>query len=231
MCRGGFLVISLWTAKAGSGATVTAAALAIEQANAQPTLLVDLGGDVPAVFGLEDQTTGLTDWLDASGAAHDALARLEVETCVAGLSVLPMGNCRSWDLDRGALLAALLGHERREVIVDVGHIESLSAEALSGEPLMALRSTFATLANSALVTRCCYLSLRRALALNIRPQSIVVIREGGRHLDRTDCEELLGAPVVAEIDVDPAVARAVDRGRLTGRSPRSLFRQVRPLLP
>jgi hypothetical protein len=38
---------------------------------------------------------------------------------------------------------------------------------------------------------------------------------------------VVGAPVLAEIEADPAVARAVDAGLLRGRLPRSLERGLR----
>ena len=39
-------------------------------------------------------------------------------------------------------------------------------------------------------------------------------------------EDYLGAPVVAEVGVEPAVARAVDAGLLATRLPRSLERAL-----
>ena len=55
---------------------------------------------------------------------------------------------------------------------------------------------------------------------------MVLIDEPGRALRARDVEHALGAPVIAEIGYDPAVARAVDAGLLVARLPRSL---VQPL--
>jgi hypothetical protein len=55
----------------------------------------------------------------------------------------------------------------------------------------------------------------------------VLVREPGRALDRGDVESLLSVPVVAEIDVDPAVARSVDAGLLARHAPRHLTRALR----
>jgi hypothetical protein len=45
---------------------------------------------------------------------------------------------------------------------------------------------------------------------------------------RREVEHRLGVPVVAEVDLDPAVARAVDDGLLSeGRLPRTLARGLR----
>ena len=55
--------------------------------------------------------------------------------------------------------------------------------------------------------------------------------ESYRAIDKmVDIAEALGAPVVAQIDHDPAVARAVDDGKLVRRTPRPLSRQVEALV-
>jgi hypothetical protein len=66
------------------------------------------------------------------------------------------------------------------------------------------------------------------MASPLRPSEVVVVREPGRSLSRHDIESALGAPVRAEIEADPAVARAVDAGLLMARRlPRSLERGLR----
>jgi hypothetical protein len=78
-----------------------------------------------------------------------------------------------------------------------------------------------------LVTRPCYLSLRRAVREPTRPSGVVLVDEPGRSLRRHDVEHALGAPVDAVVAVDPAIARAVDAGLLATRLPRSLGRDLR----
>jgi len=56
---------------------------------------------------------------------------------------------------------------------------------------------------------------------------VVLVREPGRALGRHDVEDALQVPVRAEIDVEPAVARAVDAGLLATRLPRSLAHGLR----
>ena len=51
--------------------------------------------------------------------------------------------------------------------------------------------------------------------------------EPGRSLTRHDVAAALGAPVVAVVEIDPAVARAVDAGLLASRLPRGLARELR----
>jgi hypothetical protein len=80
---------------------------------------------------------------------------------------------------------------------------------------------------SLLVMRPCLASLRRALGAPLRPSGVVVVHEGGRALDAGDVAEVLSVPVVAEVPVDPAVARTVDAGLLLARPPRPLQRGLR----
>ena len=81
--------------------------------------------------------------------------------------------------------------------------------------------------HSLLVTRPCYLALRRAVATGVQPSGIVLVHEPGRALTARDVERSLGAPVVAELHYDPAVARAVDAGLLAARLPRSLAHSLK----
>ena len=80
---------------------------------------------------------------------------------------------------------------------------------------------------SLLVTRSCYLALRRAARCGRTPDGVILVRESGRALDRGDVEGLLSVQVVAEVDSDPAVARAVDAGLLLTSGPRHVARALR----
>ena len=77
-----------------------------------------------------------------------------------------------------------------------------------------------------LVTRPCYLALRRAMTAHRRPDGLVIITEPGRALTVEDVAEVIGAPVRAVIPTDPAVARAIDAGLLASRLPRTLARTL-----
>ena len=104
--------------------------------------------------------------------------------------------------------------------MDAGNLAaSLAPEALLG-PLVD-RS-----ARSVLVTRACYLSLRRLPAQVRRPTEVALVVEPGRALGRTDVEAVVGSPVRMRIPLDPAIARAVDAGLLARRAPRALLRAV-----
>jgi hypothetical protein len=213
------MFVALWAAKGGSGTTVAAAALALVLARRRPAggaLCVDLAGDIPAVLGLpEPDGPGLAGWLAAGDeVAVDALARLEVEAgddlrlLPRGASVLAPG--------RGDVLASVLGADPRPVVVDCGTAPDGVARAVAAAATVSL-----------LVTRPCYLALRRAVALPLRPSGVIVVHEDGRALGRGDVEQVVGAPVRAELRYDPAVARAVDAGLLCTRLPRTLERSLR----
>jgi hypothetical protein len=211
------VLISCWSSKGGVGTTVVAASLAVLLARRSPAgaLLVDLGGDAPAALGLPDPTgPGVAGWLAAgTDVPPDALHRLE-EPAADGLALLPRGSGRLAP-DRGDVLAALLGADDRAVVVDCGAGPRGSALAVA-----------AGATRSILVTRACFLALRRAVAAPLRPSEVVLLTEPGRSLSRADVEGCLGAPVVAEVAVDPAVARAVDAGLLAARLPRGLARDL-----
>lgn len=213
------MVVSCWSAKGGSGTTVVAVSLALVLAarGGPGVLLVDLAGDVPAVLGMADPPgPGLAAWTAAGvDVPADALARLEVPVR-PGLDLLARGPGELVPA-RTDLLGALLATDHRAVVVDCGTLAA-SSPALG----VAAEAT-----SSLLVTRPCYLALRRAVAAPIRPSATVLVTEPGRALDRHDVESVLGVPVAAEVPVDPGVARAVDAGLLASRLPRGLQRALR----
>ncbi|WP_421118345.1 hypothetical protein ACE2AJ_13165 [Aquihabitans daechungensis] len=75
-----------------------------------------------------------------------------------------------------------------------------------------------------LVVRACPIALRRLEDLRVRPAGIVVVRERRRSVSWHDIASAGGAPVVAELEIDPAVAAAVDAGLDRRSLPRSFVR-------
>ena len=217
------MLLACWSVKGGSGTTVVSVALASMLAGAPPgALLVDLAGDVPAVLGLpEPAGPGVEGWL-AAGAdvPADALPRLEVPA-VGALGLLPRGvpagageaGVRE---SRAAVLAGLLSADPRPVVVDCGTAPEGPA-----------RAVVAAATTSLLVLRPCYLSLRQAQLLGVRPSGIVLVGAAGGVLQPADVESVLDAPVLASVVHDPQVARAVDAGLLGHRVPRPLRRSLR----
>ena len=214
------MVVCCWSAKGGAGTTVVATALAMVLARAAPggALLVDLAGDARAVAGLPDDpdATGVSDWLgEGPLVPADGLARLEI-TVGHGLALLPRGH-GPMVVERALALAALLATDPRPVVVDAGLV--------SGVDVASIVASSAT--ESLLVTRPCFLALRRALVAPVRPSAVVLVVEEGRALTAGDVEAALGVPVCAEVSVTAQVARAVDAGVLMARLPRSLERELR----
>jgi MinD-like ATPase involved in chromosome partitioning or flagellar assembly len=211
--------VCCWSAKGGAGTTVVATSLAVLLAARAPTgaLLVDLAGDVPAVAGLPDDRSmpGVSDWLDGGALVPaDGLARLE-RTAGAGLSIIPRGVGALAD-ERARALVSLLRTDHRPVVVDAGVVDGPGAAA----------TVASSVETSLLVTRPCFLSLRRAIAAPVRPSGVVLVVEDGRALVAADVEGALRVPVCAHVLVTPQVARAVDAGVLPARLPRSLEREL-----
>jgi hypothetical protein len=63
-----------------------------------------------------------------------------------------------------------------------------------------------------LVTKACYLHLRKVRELKVQVDAVMVLREDGRSLTDRDIERVVGAPVVATIAYQMHIARAVDAG-------------------
>lgn len=228
------MFLACWAVKGGSGTSVMSASLALSLVGrGDDVLLVDLAGDQPAVLALnESPRTGLADWLDADNdSPADALARLEVPI-QDRLRLLPRGAGACCGSERVDLLVDVLTADRRTVIVDCGTIAA-GGPGHPGEPadpgagVGAGTRVVATAEQSLLVIRPCYLALRRALSAPARPSRILVVNEPGRALDVADIEDVLGVPVVADVRLDPALARAVDAGLLRNKLPRGLARSLR----
>jgi hypothetical protein len=211
------MLIACWSAKGGAGTTVVASAMALVLAAASDSgaRLADLAGDCPAVLGVpEPGGPGLAGWLAAGDDAPvDALGRLE-STVAPRLALLARGP-QALAPERGAVLAALLDADPRPTVVDCG-------ARPDGAPL----AVAAGATRSLLVTRPCFVSIQLAAASPLRPTGIVLVAEPGRSLTRHDIADALGVGVVAEIQLDPAIARAVDAGLLARRLPRGLAREV-----
>ena len=218
------MLVACWSPKGGCGTTVVTAALGVLLAGASPSgaLVADLCGDVPTVLGAaDDDAPGLAQWLCAGpDVGADALARLE-RPMAPGLALLPWRGPHDEPPvpARADALAEALAADPRPVVADCG--------VVTGGPPSPAATLAAGAGLSLLVLRPCYLALRRAIAAPFRPSGVVLVNEPGRVLGRSDVEDLLGVPVRAEIDVDPAVARAVDAGLLAGRLPKILERALR----
>jgi MinD superfamily P-loop ATPase len=205
-------MILCWAAKGGSGTTVVACAMALATPRGQAATLVDLSGDSVTALGLDEPGgPGVTDWLASPTAGGDEFERLSV-TIRDQVRLVPRGRSSTPEDQWSRLVTSLA--RLSNVIIDAG----------TGCPPKVLHEAAE---HSLLVTRPCFIAIRRARQLDIRPTGIVLVDEPGRALTSSDVEHALAVPVVAEVRLDPAVARAVDAGLLIARLPRSLTISLR----
>lgn len=195
-----------YSPKGGSCTTVTAAAQAVISASSKgdttPTVIVDLGGDMPAVLGVaEPDSPGINEWLSEPCrlSADDLVASASI--VAPGLALVHRGSPFVEGRPRWGELATLLGEH--EVVVDAG------TGWLPPEVTAAARETV-------LVTRPCYMSLRRAVRMP-RPSQVFAVDEPHRALGVDDIGHVLGVSPV-RIPWDTAISRAVDAGLLVQRA-------------
>jgi len=209
-------MIVCWSVKGGSGTTVVASTLALVHAEKSPrgALIVDLAGDVPAVLGLaEPSGIGIDEWFAQNeNSSRIALQSIAIQA-TANLQLISRGSGQIIANANFAELAASLATFDLPVVVDAG-CGVVPTELL------------ARASSSLLITRPCYLSLRRAAQLNVAPTGVVLINEPGRALGKRDVESVIGAPVIAEITFDATISRAVDAGLLASRLPGMLAKQL-----
>jgi len=208
------VLVVCWSVKGGVGVTATAATLAVVGVSGapEPVIIVDLTGDVPACLGVDPPVgPGVAEWLAAGqDTPPDALGRLH-HPVADGLELVPRGT-GPLSVDRVGLLVQVLMSTGRTVVVDAGRADRC--------PVARRLATEAD--RSLLITRLCAIGIGRALRLPARPTGVVMLRERGRLLGPADIERSTGSAVVADLAVDPAVARAMDVGLLHARLPRSV---------
>lgn len=200
-----------YSPKGGQGCTTVTAALALAQRGSG---LIDTTGDLPAVLGLpETYGPGICDLLASDHPIE--VAAVERLATPSPMPLVTAGTTAAAGVPahRWAELAAILIADRRAWFLDAGTNPAVAAVAAS---------------RRLLVVRNCYLALRRAVAHPARPDGVVLVSEPGRALAVSDVEAVLNTPVVAEIAVDPAVARTIDAGLLAARLPRTLARSLAP---
>ena len=83
--------------------------------------------------------------------------------------------------------------------------------------------------HSLLVSRSCFLALRRIARSPHQPSGIVLMYEDGRALVASDIADLGSCPIVLQIEMDVAIGRALDAGLLITRLPQRLDRALAKL--
>jgi hypothetical protein len=200
-----------WSAKGGSGTTVIVASLGL--CALSPVTLIDLAGDLPAVLGIaEPAGPGILEWL-LSEAPIERLSDITIKV-TDGVDLIPAGRGdRHIPSSRWPELLNALTTDNHRVIIDAG----------TGQPPTAAHNL---VDRSLLVTRACYLALRRVVASPIRPTGIILVNEPGRALRDVDVEAAVGAPLLATVSLDVQIARSVDAGLMAARLPRMIRRDL-----
>jgi hypothetical protein len=202
-------IITVHATKGGQGATTITAALGILHANAgHRTLLIDTGGDLPAILGKpEPLSVGLSDYLiDPTTTLDDITVTVNENLDVVTRGTGPIAfTTYTYGLTIGGL------GDYYTVIVDAGTCATEWNQHAD-------RNVF--------VTRPCYLAVRRAIHLPTRPTEVVFMVEPGRALSAHDIEVVLGVPVGVTVPVDIDTARIIDAGILGSRMPRQMSRAL-----
>ena len=211
------MLISMWSLKGGQGTSATAALAAVRAAknHSQAVRLVDLGRDQPAIFGTAEVSDSWLSRRTHSDQGADALDRALVELA-PNLSLLPRGD-GPLNPRRAGELIEWHKAENTTTIVDVGTLGRGRDEGFADSVHLKI---IAESDQSIMVTRACYLALRRAVNPPVRPTGVVLVTEAGHVLTRSDCERFIGTLVVATVATDPDIARAVDSGMLSTRIPK-----------
>jgi hypothetical protein len=191
--------------KGGNCTTVTTAAFALmSAARGTNTVLFDLCGDIPAVLGMvEPSSPGINDWLSEHNEGDAETLVKSGTPLVNGLVVVHRGSKFVEGQPRWLQLAEAIQSLPHTVVIDAG-ITYVPQE---------VRDAVRTVT---MVTRPCYLSLRRATHLP-KPHNVVVIREESRALTVNDVSHVLGVPTFAEVPFNPSISRSVDAGLLPSR--------------
>ena len=218
------MVVALWSVKGGVGVTSMVTMLSMAQAQrAQEALIVDLCGDVPTLLGVEAESehealVGVREWCALANPTAEALTRLEH---VAGPELRFIARGQGAISGDPSALWSVLSASPRHVVVDCG--TTRDPASFAGQLVQAAPT-------SLLVVRECFLNLRAAQQSAIKPTGVIVLKEPGRCLGRSDVESVTGAPVIAECAVDPAIAQALDAGVVRARLPRQLLRSLGKVL-
>lgn len=234
-------ILSIWAAKGGVGASVTAAAVSVLACRDHgEAVLVDLYGDQAPILGLATTNApGVFDWLGSRADRRESLERLAVPTSI-GVHLLQPGTSDGWSPDRAEHLVGLLGSFDCPVVVDCGVRGSDPGPGRStdGSGVDGLVGLLRASSRSILVSSSCYLAVRRAVHLLSEDRAgqpsgadgLVVVADPGRALTAADVASVTQLELLAAVERDPAVARCVDAGQFLSRPPRSLLRSMRDVL-
>ncbi len=143
--------------------------------------------------------------LFAAGHARTVLASADPRAMAALLAVPARAADDEIEITPTLRLADRPSADDEVLVVDAGTSSSVAGEDDGGERYVVLRGP-------------CYLALASLVAApGPLPDGVILLAEAGRSLTATDVTEVLGVPVVATVEVNPAVARTIDAGLLPAR--------------
>ena len=221
------MLASIWALKGGQGTSTTAALAAVGASADRPALLVDLCGDQSSLFRVDRRREGIAEW--SSGDLTTRALRHQEVHVTDTLRLLPRGRGPIDPRRTQELLEWLVGSGQVEaVIADAG---TLDPEGGGEARDYQLRRTVAQIAVvSVLVTRPCYLSLRRCELNTVSPTGVVMVSDGRRALGPADIEQATGAPVLATVPQDLQIALAADGGDIAEQAWTNTVQQLRGLV-
>lgn len=216
------MLVVCWSPKGGSGTSVVSAGLAIacaKRAASASTIVVDLDGDIPAIFGTPEPAVGLSEWIcqPATHAFDDLLVDI-----APGLQILPRGSAPVPDAQSNAWSRLGIELSSRSALG--------SAIIVDGARGLVPQAWAQQITHSVLVVRPCYLALRRARHSICPFDAVIAISEPHRVLTTSDIESVLGVAVSAEIPITNDIARRVDAGVIFTRTPSRLMEALSPLV-
>jgi hypothetical protein len=152
----------------------------------------------------------------AAGHARTVLASADPRSMAALLGVpAPRADDRDVEITPTLRLSDSPADDDEILVVDGGTSLPVPGDDRQGEHYAVLRGP-------------CYLALASLVTTpGPPPDGVILVVEPGRSLSATDVTEVLGVPVVATVEVNPAVARAIDAGLLAVRLHR--LHQLKPL--
>jgi hypothetical protein len=220
------VLVVCWSPKGGSGTSVVATGLAIVDSRSRSahgtdsrTVIVDLGGDVPAILGLEEPLIGIAEWISDPSAFDIRTLIVENGTepgvLPRGRAALPESRSGAWS--RLAVELAHLSNSDLTIVVDAGR-----------GPIP--RELESVADHEYVVIRPCYLAVRRARLIDHSSDAVIVVTEPDRALGQADIARVLALPIAATLDVSADIARRIDAGIITSRPSPALTRAFAPLV-
>lgn len=192
----------------GGVCTTTTALLAAKRLKmaAEPTVLVDLTGDLGVVLGTAPDLEGIAEALREGREASPV--RSHLIDVAPGVQLLPHGA--------GALPAEL-----DENWIDMwSQLHALDASAIidAGRGREALDRVAHSNARRVMVMTCCYQALHRGREIVPDVDDVVVVTDAQRALGLADIEAALGRHADAVVAMDRSISRWADAGLILDRT-------------